>query len=341
MSKDFEKKIEELFLHKEKIIDSNILESIIKQSLKNVSEAKSIQPISDVPQVSDSEIFKLLPKFEFREAQVGALSGEIKNEFMSFFSKAFENLSTLEDRVKYLENFTSNKQANTTEEILSNLMILKILENIIRQSSYGAAGFQIEAFLAGMFATGQQIRTDVQSKAVDIVIDKIEYQVKLADVQSTITMRVSTLQKYFGVAEVVMDSKVNQNIVLNFIIIEKVGVEAIRIYAYEYTYANFKEDLLKLKARVAAKLANNPKAKIQDESITIRKEKYRKKLLGQIEIKKEVFDFYSNLLEGNIKIVLSNVAKLINNVNKFYIKNDPSAAKDGRDTAFYIHKNLK
>jgi len=329
MSKEFEKKIEELFLHKEKILSNESLESIIHNFLKEetVKETKI-----DVPQVSYSDIFKILPKFEFREAQVGGLNTKVKEQFRDFFSETLKNQTTLEAKVKYLESFTTFQETITaTDEILSNLMILKVLENIIRQSSPGAGGFQMEALLASLFATGKQIRTNVQTKAVDIDIHGITHQVKLVDKTRSVRMSIRTILNYF---------KTNNE--LNFIIIEKENVEGIYIFKYVLEKADFDKKLKLMNKKLSSSL--NKKiltAEDEIENYTIKKEDYKNGFIGAISIQKQVFDMYSEVLEKNVKSILVSTADLINNINRFYIKNDVNAADAGRTNAIFISKNLK
>ena len=61
MSKEFEKKIEELFLHKEKVIDSNLLEKFIRESYNKNSF------INEGRKINLEDFYKSLPKIDINE----------------------------------------------------------------------------------------------------------------------------------------------------------------------------------------------------------------------------------------------------------------------------------
>jgi len=144
MSNEYEKKIENLFLSKIISVSSSDLNNIINESLKRINEAGSYSPTMQ-------QIMRMLPKFEFKESRMGALNSETKKQFRSFFDEKLKSAMTLKEKLSVIQNFCGQVGKKDTKEstdvILSRLMMLKIIENIIIQSSPGSAGYSLKRLL--------------------------------------------------------------------------------------------------------------------------------------------------------------------------------------------------
>lgn len=323
MSNEFEKKIEDLFLHKEKIIDSEILENILKVSLKEAN-VKTV----GLKEINEKDILQFLPKFEFTE-DVGIQDSLSRQMFDNLIGKTIKELPDLESKIQHLQNFCNNipdqKKGTSTADILSNLVILKMLINIFSRSSYGSAGMQFEAFIAGLMG-GQQTKRDITSNVVDVTFPNGDkYQIKaLKDISESFEMSIANMDKHFIEDE---------NNTLNFLIIDKLGRDVSQVTANItglrfYSGSMSKEQYSQIKPK-------NPK----QSKIMIPREFYKQNL-GIIKIEKKILDSYSELLKNNVKTILIEVAKLINNINLFYIQGEPDSGTQGIINANNISKTL-
>lgn len=326
MSKEFEKKIEDLFLHKEKIIDSNMLESIIKQAVNEttINETATV----GLKEIDESDILQFLPKFEFTE-DVGVKDSLARKMFDSVVGKTMNELPDLRAKISHLQNFCSNVPESAGSEdvsnILSNLVILKMLINIFNRSSYGSAGMQFEAFIAALMG-GQQTKRDITSNVLDVTINKQPYQIKvLKNITDGIDMSIQNMDKHF------FENGYNT---LNFLIIDKMGrdvsnkpsnITGIKFYTGTMEKAEYQ--------RIRPK-------KPKESRILISQKDFFNDEIGFIEIKKSTLDLYGNLLRDKVRTTLIEVAKLINNINAFYIKGTPDNGAAGIDNAKAIAANL-
>jgi len=326
MSKEFEKKIEELFLSKEKIIDSNMLESIIKQAV-NETIIKETATVS-LKEIDESDILQFLPKFEFTE-DVGIKDSLARKMFDSVVGKTMNELPNLEAKVSHLQSFCSKIPETAGSEdvsnILSNLVILKMLINIFNRSSYGSAGMQFEAFIAALMG-GQQTKRDITSNVLDVTINKQPYQIKvLKDITDGIDMSIQNMDRHFF-------EKGYDN--LNFLIVDKMGRDVSNkpsnITGIKFYTGNMKrKDYERIR----------PKSS-KETRVFISKEEFYNNQIGLIEIKKSTLDSYGNLLREKVRTTLIEVAKLINNINSFYIKGVPDSGAEGVKNAQAIAANL-
>lgn len=321
MSKNFEKKIEELFLHKEKVIDSNILESIIKTSLL-LREGRG-----EISEISDQEILKFLPKFEFTE-DVGIAGEDARTDFQLFINKKLANKPTIQEKLKYLQQFSSEELiVSDTKELLTNLMLLKILINIFRKSSYGSAGMQFESFIAGLLG-GTQIKRDIHRNVVDVYINNKNYQIKTKAENGSVSMSYQNLKNYFDGYVDKKEIKHPPHSILNFLVFEKVG-----------SSGSDSSGITGIKCFSGTMNKNQFQTLTPSEEFIVPEDFYKQEL-GQIIITDEILNKYSLKLKDNIKTVLIEVANLVNNVNLFYIKNSSNAAKAGVQNAENIKQVL-
>lgn len=316
-----EKKIEQLFLDKQKVIDANLLESIIKSSLLINEETG---PISNI---KSHEILKFLPKFEFTE-DVGDIDSQARKDFEILINQKLAQAQTIEEKINYLKSFSSTvSKKNDTKEILTNLMLLKVLINIFRRSSYGSAGMQFEAFVAGLLG-GKQIKRDIQLNVIDVQIGQENYQIKAVGKDNKVKMSYTNLKNYF---EGYKDDKGNifpAHESLNFLVLEKIGGTA-----------SDSSSITGLKFSSGVMTKNSFRTLQPAQEFTVPKQFYNKDL-GQVVISDKIIKDYSKSLEGNLKTVLLQVANLVNNVNLFYMKGSTNAAKAGVDNASIIKNSL-
>jgi hypothetical protein len=307
MSKEFEKKIEELFLHDQKMLDSKIINNILKEALKKkINEKGVLGSTTNIKQTSDKDIINLLPKFEFNEKSVGQVTTADRQQFESFIGPKIKAADSINKKIQVLDDFcNTTEQISDTQELLSNLTVLKILKNIVLGSSPGSSGYQFEAFIAALFG-GVQVG---DRSAVDVIINNELYQVKLLQEKGDTRIARRNI-------EAIKNQKIN------FIIVNKLSENKLIFY------------ILK---DVEAVVQDNKKEFRINHTQYMRKEN----IAGTISIGDEVFEKYSMMLKNNVSNVLSQTAEMINNINKFYFNNDTTAGRGGIQNANNVRNSLK
>lgn len=324
MSNEFEKKIENLFLKDQKIIDVSILENIIKNSIL-LKEQEKDQSSDDINIVTADDILQFLPKFEFTE-DVGTVGTKSRTMFNMLINQKLASHPQLEDKIKYLVNFFGKATATTdTAELLSNIMLFKVLINIFRSSSPGSAGMQFESFIAGLIG-GSQIKREVHLNVVDVHVGDKNYQIKALEQNGKVKMSYANLHKYFYKSDVVTPNKGSD---LNLLVVEKLSGSSKNtgdIFAIKFSTGTFtKKDF---------------KSMPQTEEFII-PSKYYPNDIGHVVISDSAMKQYSNLLEENMKKILIEVANLVNNINVLYLKNNTDAATAGIDNTKIIADVLR
>ena len=94
---NFEKKIEDLFLHNQNIIDSSKLEDFIKHTL---NEIKTV----GLKEIDEKDILQFLPKFEFTE-DVGVAGSLSRQMFDNLIGKTLNSKPDLKSKIEYLQAF--------------------------------------------------------------------------------------------------------------------------------------------------------------------------------------------------------------------------------------------
>lgn len=287
------------------------------------------------------EIFRLLPKFEFRERRLGTIDTETNKLFRSFLNSKLEG-GTLQQKVSYLSSFcktgaTGGKalKSMSINEIFSTLTVLKIIEGIIKDSTPQAGGHQWEALIAALFSSGYQVG---DKSATDVVVAGMNYQVKLISEGTDVKVAFSNLEKYFqGDKD------------LGFIISVK-GNEELTFYQYflkKEKYNALKQNFLSRREKKKTKPTDTSPVQTEpsqiseayEEKIIIPKSDYEQGIIGSINMNDAVFNTYSTILKKEIGQILENLASLIENVNKFYTT-DVNAGSKAIDNANYIAANI-
>lgn len=301
---DFDKLVENFFNKKENVLELNELNKIIEKfSKEKIIESNT--KTETVKEISQQDIIKLLPKFEFNERAIGKVDTEDRKQFELFIGQKIKSATSVQDKIKILNDFCNiKKDFKNTKDILSNLTILKILKNIVTQSSPGSSGYQFEAFIAALFG-GEQISDD---SAVDVTIGNKLYQIKLLAEKGSARVARSNIEKIKGQQ-------------LNFIIVNKTSNnEELQFYVLE-----------------------DIKAEISDEKkkeFRINSSEYINHKVGTVKISDEVFNHYSLKLKDNVLTVLTQTTVMINNINKLFYNNDTQAGRAGASNATNISVNL-
>lgn len=358
MSNDFEKKIENLFLGENKSLDIKHLNNVIKNIFNDRNNTKNLNEEKTGYSPTMQQIMRMLPKFEFKEGRMGALTSETKEQFRSFFDQKLKSAITLKDKLAVIQEFCGNVGKETkinADEILSRLMILKIIENIVMQSTPGSAGYQFEALISAMFGTGRQLGGRAERRAEDIIIGNNRYQVKLIKYGGSVSIAYSNMERYF------FDDpqKQNRDKTLGFIIAEKSNDQLI----FYQTFLSIK-DYIEIRNKYINKGSKKQQTVTQNKTTDINspiteeqadvlgpveniegnfylpRNLFVNNFAGSISVSQKVFEHYNKLLDSNVKEVLMNVADLVDNVNKFYINNDPNAAHAGRTNANNVATKL-
>lgn len=312
MSGDFEKKIEELFLGNSISISAEQLENILKESFSQIQSKKDLNEQNETSNVTADDILKFLPKMEFTE-DVGELKSSDRQQFEMLIGGTLKSKSSIEEKVKYLQDFTKNIRGRTTQNILSSLMVLKMLQNIIKKASAGSAGLQTEAFIAGILG-GTQIKRDARQNVVDVEIKNEDYQLKVLTAGGDIIMSGDNMRKHFSSKDI-----------LKFIIVYKNSPTELEFKTFQLTNKFLSEnEKFSEMIKSAKQFVINPDKDGEQLKITS---------AGVINIEDQVFNSYNELLKQNVRDVLVQTANLINNINLFYIQNSPSAAGAGAQNA--------
>lgn len=382
---DYEKLIDQLF--EKKNIGNNIayINNLIHSLINEQEKQTSSSGDQDVERIKQY-IFKILPKFEFKEKSLGQPDTQTRQEFRNYFSKNLSKAVTLEQKISFINKICSEVPDTTKkvgiDDALSTLMILKIVEYVVKEASPGAGGYQFESLLAAMFATGQQVVGDVRSSAVDITIGKEKYQVKLIKQGGSVGVAFSNMEKYFSQDQVQA---------LGFLIAEKGSDDSLVLYRYflqKKDYVTIKNQILTKRAAELDKKIKIQQPQQQAQTLPQQTElplseqelfemileqvagqqpaqqtaqpdfsKYDQKELmkgdfylprklfvqykiGEISVSPNIFSSYSQMLKDSIGGVLENLSSLIDNVNKFYIQNDPNAANAAIGNASQIQTNI-
>lgn len=321
MSTEFEKKIEKLFLANHASLKSDDLNQIIKNFLNENQQTQ-------VSNISANDILKFLPKMEFTE-DVGVVGSESRRMFDMLINDKLSGIDTISGKIKYLSDFSNMaEKISDTKELLSNVMLLKVLINIFRRSSAGSAGMQFESFIAGVLG-GKQVRRDIQSNVVDVYLGNKKYQIKAVSENGKVDMSYTNLQNYFSGKNIPGGKTTKKVPPLNFLVIKKSSggsknsERVISLLCYEgvMTYEDFR--------------------KIQPSEKFIVPSSFYENFIGEINISKKALNQYSKMLESNVKTVLVEVANLVNNINLLYIKGVTDAAVAGMANADKIKETIK
>jgi hypothetical protein len=405
MSKEFEKKIEQLFLDNHKVVNSLDLYKIINEHLKNKNLHE--QTSAQSSQLLKNHILKILPTFDFREKSLGTINTETRTQFRSYLSKNFANAKTLKQKIQFINNLCNTKDNNekSIEDLLSTLTVLKILEGIVKESTPGSAGYQFEALIAAMFSSGQQIATGRTRNAADIIVANENYQIKLIKAGGSATVAYSNMENYFfpdkpketqnikeaNDQQTLQQPKEVKSKRLGFIIVEKADNNSLNFYQMFITteeYKYLKDSLIQKRMKkidsdrekkqeaekqssVSAKppqiepsdtpkeineikidpvkqkqLANLDLSKYDMKELLkgdfyLPRNAFTSNSIGTISIGDEIFTFYNQKLKDVFLGVFDNLALLIDNVNNFYIHNDPNAGMDAKKYAIAVSENIK
>lgn len=324
MSNDIASKLEKLFLSKTKNIGTDELNTLIKENYFSKIEEKGVTQIEQPKQVSTSDIIKVLPKFEFNEKSVGKVGTADREQFEMFMGPQIKAASDLKSKIQIINNFVNSPKINnnSTQAILSSLMMLKILKNIVVGSSPGPSGYQFESFFAALFG-GNQVDVS-KGGAVDVLVNGTKYQLKLLKPKSAVRIARVNIEKLKEDIEQPNTNKQQAKNALNFIIANKIGqapVEKVIFYVLE----NVVPEIIDGKAeyRINSSVYENENNKV-----------------GELNITDEAINKISEALQGNVVKVLTDVTSLVNNINQFYFTNNTDAARNGIDNANSISRDL-
>jgi len=347
MSKEFEKKIEDLFLGESVSIDSESLNKIINEVFLSSISEQGAEPVQQTSTETE-QILRMLPKMEFNEKKVGVVGNQERQEVRMVLGKELNSAKDLRSKLQIINSLTSKSDDKklTSIEALRKLMILKIFKNLFVGSSPGPSGYRFEAFIAALLG-GEQI-IPKEGGLIDVVVDNKLYQVKLIAQGSSVRIKrkmASTIQptqqknkdndlqsteqpkKQSNKKINVKNEKLSDSPELNFIIATKNNDSSVSFYEYTAT-----------KEQIAGEADQEGKTTVE---FTITKTQYESKgVIGVININDSEFINLSNKLQDGLKQVLLGVASLVNNVNKFYLNNDTGAAKEGIQNANTVSSNL-
>ena len=148
-----------------------------------------------------------------------------RQQFYSFFSTALKGKKTFIERIEFINDMSNKpptkKVKSNVKDVLSTLMVLKIIEGIVKGSSASPAGLQFESLISAMI-TGTPDPTDPKKEkelvaqkvggtsAIDVkIMNGANYQIKLV-AKKEVGVAYTGFKKYF-----------DDNQVLNFLVVIK------------------------------------------------------------------------------------------------------------------------
>ena len=233
---DYEKLIDQLFEKKNTPNTVEYINSLITNIINEQGQGEGEKSAEEIKKY----LFRILPKFEFREIELGkgpveGLDNDTRQQFYSFFSTALKGKKTLIERIKFINDMSNQpptkKIKSNVKDVLSTLMVLKIIEGIVKGSSASPAGLQFESLISAMI-TGTPDKAGEPmvaqkvggTSAIDVkIIDGANYQIKLV-AKKEVGVAYTGLKKYF-----------DDNQVLNFLVVIKEQQDALSFYQFPLT----------------------------------------------------------------------------------------------------------
>ncbi len=162
MANDFEKKLEQLFLHKEKILDLLELENIIHNSVK-LSEATKPSQIA-------KSITTKIPGKKITGLNDTTTDEQARRNFISSIRFITKNGKTLFEKFNLIRNFIEDdnpQSQKSLSQILNKLTVIRMLQTLIFEYDGSTSGNLHESFVAGL--TGGKLSN--KSNNIDDIID--------------------------------------------------------------------------------------------------------------------------------------------------------------------------
>lgn len=357
MSKEFEKKIEELFLHKEKIIDSNLLEKFIRESYNKNSF------INEGRKINLEDFYKSLPKIDINEllGNNKEPGQEARSKFNMMIGKVVAdvdptNPASLEQKLtKLTEYVISNPdpEANVSDT-LNKLFFLKAMQQLLLDYTGRISGTLFESFIAAIMGGATIASTsDIDDVLLPNNRGKINLKFIKANSDTTGSIRLA-LKKYAA----------NINDIIDFYIAYKGEQnDKVSFYHVVYDYKSFiklqnvieilngasvtSQELQSLNTNI--KIIDRKllqfKDKVKDIQFKIPYEVVKKNSkpivlnLDQKEINK-ILRKYSQILDGNLRKIYYNLALLTSGINSFYLEGDITGADTGARSAKKIENAI-
>jgi hypothetical protein len=348
---DFDKLVENFFKKKENILEINELNKIIHDFYNKPLLKEFVA--GDAETVTVDKILKLFPTFKFSQ-KVGAKKGNInRTEYEKILKAGILSIGPLEEKIKYLENFSKvggeeKIDINTPmNQILSNLMLLKTLEEVRNDFTPSTAGYMFESFmsilLGGTLPKGNPLQ--------DIVVSSKKkgqefFSLKVIDSNTPVKGSIKNAAKFF---------QENPGKSITYIIIYKQdnSIEFLKMKLSKEQFesligVNF-DSILKNKddganKPVQTELPLEEKQQLLEaQQFRIKKDVVEKnsEKLGIVNLNtQQVMEKYGEILKGKLYNTFVHLAELTDNINKFYINNDTSAAGLGAQKAKQLELDL-
>jgi len=353
---DYDKLVESFFQKKENVLEVSELNKIIQELVKNNSllnefSRGNFQNDSVTQSNTVEQILKLFPKFEFSQTVGKEKENISRKEFEKILQKGVLSQGTLESKIQYLSAFSKeaeNIEKINTDEILSNLMLLKTLAEIKNDFTPSTAGYMFESFmsvlLGGTLPEGNPLE--------DIVIGNGEEYIslKVIDEKTPVKGSVNNASKFF---------KNNKGKTITYIIIYKKS-NSIEFFKMPIKDAEAFEKITGAKLAIEPEMNKDISKNSQpsqdqlslpmQESLLLEAEQFRiskqvvlqnSKNLGEIFLDtQKIMNKYGQQLKGKIYNTFIHLAELTDNINRFYLNNDPAAAGVGAQKAKQLQLDL-
>lgn len=357
MSKEFEKKIEELFLHKEKIVDSNLLEKLIRESYKKNPV------INEQRKINLEDFYKSLPKIDVTEllGNNKEPGQEARSKFNMMISKVVAdvdptNPASLEQKLTKLTQYVISEpepEANISDT-LNKLFFIKGMQQLLLDYTGRISGTLFESFIAALMG-GETIGSSSDIDDVLLPNNRGKINLKFIKINSDTTGSIRlALKKYAA----------NINDIINFYIAYKgEQKDKVSFYHVTYDYKSFISlqnvvEILNGAGITSQELQNlNTNIKIMDSKLLQFKDKVKDiqfKIPYEIVKKKSkpitlnldqkainnVLRKYSQILDNNLRTIYYNLALLTSSINSFYLEGDITGADTGAKSANKIENAI-
>lgn len=350
MSKEFEKKIEELFLHKEKIIDSNLLEALIREGLNNKKLFEQEE------EISLQDFYKSLPKVDINEllGNNKEPGKDARNNFKMMIGNVVAdpegaNPTSLEEKLIKLTQYIISKPnpEDNISDTLNKLFFLKGMQQLLLDYTGRISGTLFESFIAAI--TGGE--TIGKTNDIDDVLlpdNQGKLNLKFIKIESPATGSLRLALKKYAV-----DPK---NVIDFYIAYKGEKNDKIIFYHVVYDYSSFinlqsVRELLVGAGITAQEIKNlNANIKIVDQKLLQFKDKVKdiqfklpyssvrkraKPIVLNISEKEinNILRNYDQVLNNNLKTIYYNLALLTSGVNSFYLQGSMEGATKGMTAA--------
>jgi|694.fasta_scaffold52015_9 hypothetical protein len=362
MSKDLEKKLEKLFLHKEKVLTDNNLELLIRSVVKNDSLFEAKKEKREF--VSLEQFYNFLPKMDINSllGEKNTTAGqEARKQFNKMIGDIVKDSKSLEEKLKKVEIFCSKPPSSdeSLSTVLNRIFFLKVFYQLLNEFSGIISGYLFESFVSALM-DGRQINSSHDID--DVMLDEKTKQainLKLLKDKNPVHGSIGLALKKFHN---------NKNSLLDFYVGYKLSGDQSSISFYHFTL-NYNDFLIIPNVKnilrqagishIDLKNIDNPDVftKVFNALKTFKKstgeetqfeinhdeiKKFSKPIILKLQKTDlyNVLQLYNNVLNQDVRNAYKYLYLLSNNISLYYLEDDYDGVKDGITNATALKDTL-